>query len=336
MAKGRFANPVEAALTGIKDFVQRRSNVRPLAEEDRLDGKACLITGANSGVGFAVAEELARRGAHLLMACRGGHPQAGEEIRRRTGSGKVEMLYVDLSDLDSIHRLADEIRGRNLELDVVLSNAGVATPRARKTRQGFDEMFMVNNVAPFVLLDRLLSDGTIPNQAFGGNGRPAGAPRPRIIITSSDSHRNSDAIDFEELGVWQDYGVNGGISRYSYYKLVLNTYACELSRRLNGEGATDVAVHAVCPGPVNTNIIRDAPPALKAVLRFIFSYTFQSPAKAAPPLVYLASAREEEGLTNQYLHMMTRRRMDEKCYDPEAGRRLWERMRGIVETAPKG
>lgn len=323
---------MEAALTGIKDFARRRSNVRPLTAEDRLDGKICLVTGANSGVGFAVAEELARRGARLLMACRGGHPRAGEEIRRRTGSNLVDMLYVDLSDLDSIHSLADEIRNRNLELDVVLSNAGVATPRARRTKQGLDEMFMVNNVAPYVLLDRLLRDGTIPNQAFAGNGRPAGAFRPRIVITSSDSHRNADAIDFDELGVWQEYGVNGGISRYSYYKLVLNTYACELSRRLNAGAETDVAVHAVCPGPVNTNIIRDAPPLLRAVLGFIFTYTFQSPAQAAPPLVYLACAAEEEGLSNQYLHMMTRRRMDEKCYDPEACRRLWERMGEIVKA----
>lgn len=336
MAKGRFKNPVEAALTGIKDFAQRKSNVRELTGADRLDGKLCLVTGANSGVGFAIAEQLARRGAHLLMACRGGHPQAGEEIRRRSGSDTVEMLPVDLSDFNSIHRLADEIKDRGQQLDVVLSNAGVATPRAKRTPQGLDEMFSVNYLAPFLLLNRLLRDGSIPNRAFAGNGRPAGEPRPRIVITSSDSHRNADPIDFDELGLWQEYGVNGGISRYSYYKLVLNTFACELSRRLNTGDAVDVGVHAVCPGPVNTNIIRDAPPLLRAVLQFIFTFTFQSPEKAAPPLVYMACALEEEGLTNQYLHMRTRRRMDEKCYAPEAGRRLWARTEEIIAGTAGG
>jgi NAD(P)-dependent dehydrogenase (short-subunit alcohol dehydrogenase family) len=185
-------------------------------------------------------------------------------------------------------------------------------------------------VAKFILLNRLLQDGTIPNAVYAGNGRPDGEPRPRIVFTSSDSHRNSDPIDFDELGEWQEYGVNGGISRYSYYKLVLNTFATELSRRLNPDGGADVAVHAVCPGPVNTNIVRDAPPLLRAFLRFIFTFTFQSPAKAAPPLVYMGCAVEEEGKSNEYLHMRTRRPMDEKCYEPEAGRRLWEKTEELV------
>ena len=66
--KGRFENPVEAVLTGILDFAKRKSNVRPLNEQDRLDGKTCVITGANSGIGYAVAVELAKRGANLIMA----------------------------------------------------------------------------------------------------------------------------------------------------------------------------------------------------------------------------------------------------------------------------
>ena len=70
---GRFHNPVEAVLTGVYDFFKRKSNIRPLMPTDRLDGQTVLITGANSGVGFAVAEELARRGAHLLLACRGAY-----------------------------------------------------------------------------------------------------------------------------------------------------------------------------------------------------------------------------------------------------------------------
>lgn len=330
MAKGRFKNPVEAVLTGVKDFNRRKDNVRELTAADRFDGKTVLLTGANSGVGFAIAEQVARRGGRLLMACRGGHPEAGDKIRALTGSDQVEMLRVDLSDTASIHRLADELRARGEQLDVVFCNAGVATPNARRSPQGLDEMFMVNYVAKFILLNRLLQDGTIPNAVYAGEGRPGGEPRPRIVFTSSDSHRNSDPIDFDELGEWQEYGVNGGISRYSYYKLVLNTFATELSRRLNPNGGADVAVHAVCPGPVNTNIVRDAPPLLRAFLRFIFTFTFQSPAKAAPPLVYMGCAAEEEGMTNEYLHMRTRRPMDEKCYDPEAGRRLWEKTEELV------
>ncbi len=324
MTRGRFDYPVEAVLTGVSDFFKRKDNVRPLTEGDRLDGKTCLITGANSGVGLAVAREFARRGAHLLMACRSGIPEVGEALRRQTGSPSIEMLRVDLSDLHSIYALCDTLQARGVQLDVTVCNAGVAPPHARCTPQGLDEMFMVNYLAKFILLERLLRDGTIPNAVFGGNPRPPGAPRPRIIFTSSDSHRGSTPIDFDSFGRFEEYGVRRSIQLYGYYKLVLNTYATELSRRLNLDGKVDVGVFPMCPGPVDTNIIRDAPLLLKGFMSFVFKVFFQSPEKAAAPLVYLAAAPEVEGTTNRYLHMMTEKPMDEKTYDPEAGRRLWE------------
>lgn len=331
MAHGRFKNPVEAVLTGVKDFASRKSNIRPLQDTDRLDGKTCLITGANSGLGFAVAVELATRGANLIMACRSGIPEAGEKVKILSGSEQVEMLKVDLSDVESIHTLCDSLEERKIVLDVVICNAGLAPPKAKKTKQGLEQMFMVNYLAKYILLDRLLKDGLIPNQQMGNNSSKKDF-RPRIIFTSSDSHRNASAIDFEELGIYKPFGINGSISMYSYYKIVLNTFATELSRRLNPNGAVDVAVHAACPGPVNTNIIRDAPFLLKSFLKLIFALFFQSPEKAAPPLVYLAAAPEIEGKTNLYLHMMTQKRMDEKVYDPEAGKKLWKRTEELVKN----
>lgn len=327
---GRFKNPVEAVLTGVVEYFKRETNIRPLRENDRLDGKKCLITGANSGIGYAIALELAMRGADLIMACRSGIPEAGEKIRAASGSQTVEMMKVDISDATSIHELCDQLKERGVQLDVVICNAGIGSPMAQPTKQGIERMLMVNYVAKFVFLNHLLLDGTIPNAAFAQNARTAG-DRPRIIFTSSDSHRNASAINFEQLGVLKKYSVSEGIGLYSYYKLVLNTFATELSRRLNPNGSTDVAVHAVCPGPVNTNIIRDAPQPLRAFLKLIFTLFFQKPEKAAPPLVYMACAPEVEGQTNTYLHMMAEKRMDEKCYDAEAGQRLWDRTEEIVQ-----
>jgi len=330
---GRFRNPVEAVLVGVLEFIRRKNNIRPLQESDRLDGRNCLITGASSGVGYALAVQLARRGARLFLACRSGIPQVGEQITALTGNDQIEMLHVDLADLRSVHQLCDTLRDRGIRLDVVHCNAGVTPPRARRTPQGLDEMFVVNYLATFLLLNRLLYEGVIPNERFAG--RPnISAPRPRIIITSSDSHRNASAIDFDELGVFRDYGVRGSINNYSYFKLVLNTFATELSRRLKTGDEVDVSVHTVCPGPVNSNIIRDAPPILRSFMRFIFTFFFQTPAKAAPPLVYLACAPEVEGETNVYLHMMARKRMDEKVYDEEAGNRLWKKSEEITCTYP--
>jgi NAD(P)-dependent dehydrogenase (short-subunit alcohol dehydrogenase family) len=330
MEKGRFNNPIGAVLTGVKELLFRKNNLRPLKDSDRLDGKTCLITGANSGIGFAVAVEYARRGAHVIMACRGGMPEAGEKVKKLSGSDKVEMIRVDMTSLHSIHELADQLKNRGIRLDVVVDNAGVTPPFARKTIHGLEEMFAVNYLSKFILINRLLKDGTIPNDAVAGNGLPPGEPRPRILFTSSDSHRNATPIEFERLGVYEDYNPGKAIKLYGYYKLVLNTFAAELSRRINQGKWVDVSVFPMCPGAVRTNIIRDAPAFLKFVLGGIFYLFFQAPEKATDPFVFLGAAPEMEGSTCRYLHMMAEKPMDQKAYDAEAGKRLWERSETIL------
>lgn len=324
MSHGRFQNPVQAALTGLKDLFGRQELEGALRDEMRLEGRTCLVTGASSGLGFAAAVQLAARGGRVITVSRSGIPEKGEEIRRLSGSDRVEMLCADLSDLEQVHGVADTLRQRGERIDVLVDNAGIATPRARKTAQGLDAMFVTNFLAKLVLTHRLLSDGTIRNTTFADAPR-GDAPLPRIVLVSSDSHQGASAIDWDEFGRYQDHGVNKGIHNYSYFKLVLNTFGAELARRLAPGGEIDVAVHVMCPGPVNSEIARDAPPWLHAILKGIFRLAFRAPDVAARPLVYMSTAPEFEQETGRYLHMFNPKRMDEKCYDPAEGARLWER-----------
>jgi NAD(P)-dependent dehydrogenase (short-subunit alcohol dehydrogenase family) len=320
MSHGRFQNPVQATLTGVKDLFGKQALADRLHDGLRLDGKTCLVTGASSGLGFSVAAQLAERGARVLTVSRSGIPEAGDAIRAR-GKGEVEMFRADLSDLAETAKLADELARRNERIDVVVDNAGVATPRARRTAQGLDAMFATNFAAKFVLLTRLLGSGTIANRTYS-SGRDPSAPIPRILVVSSDSHRGASAIDWNELGTYYEYGVNKGINNYSYFKLVLNTFATELARRLSSDGI-DVPVHVICPGPVDSNIARDAPPALKLFMKPVFKVFFRNPEVAARPVVLMCTDPEFERETNRYLHMFNPKRMDEKCYDRAAGERLW-------------
>lgn len=333
--RGRFKNPIEAVMAGVRDKTSGQVLEGALRPEHRLEGKTCMVTGANSGVGFALAVHLARRGARVLMACRSGIPEAGEQVREAAVWPQVEMVEVDLSDLRSIERLTDTLKARNEQLDVVVCNAGVTHPRAKQTPQGLDEMFMVNYLAKVILLTRLLRDGTIPNDTFAGNGRrsEAGESLPRILLNSSDSHQGAAPIDFETFGRFQPkIGVKGAIGNYSYFKLILNTYGVELSRRLMREdGTPDVSVHCACPGPVNTNIGRNAPLPLRAFMKTIFTLFFQPPEKGARGLTYLATSPDIEGETGRYLHMLNPKEMDPKCYEPEVGRMLWERSMALWE-----
>jgi NAD(P)-dependent dehydrogenase (short-subunit alcohol dehydrogenase family) len=320
MSHGRFDNPVVASLAGFFDRFRKQTLSERLTENERFDGKTCLITGANSGLGFALAVEIARRGGHVIMACRSQIPEAGEKAKKLSKSGNLEMRYVDLSKIDSIRDFCEGLRMDGIRLDITILNAGVTPPKARKTESGQDEMFLVNYLANVILTNMLMTSGVISINAVNNyNGL-----KPRVLFISSDSHQGSSYIDYNEFGRYFDYGVSKAIANYSYFKLLLNTYATELSRRVNKNGYK-AGINVICPGPVNSNIIKEAPLLLRVILRSIFTIIFKSPSKAALPVVYMAISNDYEGKTNEYLHMFRHKDMDTKVYLPEEGEKLWNR-----------
>ncbi|MDF1570892.1 MAG: SDR family NAD(P)-dependent oxidoreductase [Bacteroidales bacterium] len=322
MSHGRFDNPVTATMTGILDLFRKQKLSERLTDQDSINGKTCIVTGANSGLGFAISVELAKRGGNVIMACRSQIPEAGEKVKKASGSEHVRMLRLDLSDLASVHAFRATLEKEKVRCDLMILNAGVATPKARKTGSGLDEIFQVNYLANFILLHLMLQNGTLPGRTCNGKRRP-GDPVPRVVFISSDSHQGSSSIDYDEFGKFFEYGIKKGMNNYSYYKLVLNTMAVEFSRRIN-KTETDVSMNVICPGPVNTNIIRNAPWLVRIILRGIFSITFQSPEKAAKAVIYMAISPDFEGKTGEYLHMFNPKKMDPKVYDAEEGKKLWE------------
>ena len=327
MSHGRFDNPVVAALAGFRDIFRKQQNADKLNESNRFDGKTCIITGANSGLGFALAVEMARRGAHVIMAGRSNIPGAGERVKQKSGSTDVEMRYLDLSKIETIHAFVDGLVRDQIKPDVTILNAGVALPKARKTESGQDEMFLVNYLSNVILTNLMLDKGVILRQNQN-------LPKQRILFISSDSHQGSSAIDYNEFGRYYDHGVSKGIENYSYFKLILNTYATELSRRVNPDNV-NVGIHVICPGPVHSNIIKAAPFLLRMILGAIFKIIFRSPAKAALPVVYMAISEDFEGKTNEYLHMFNNKKMDPKVYIPEEGRKLWDESMKVWRSIDK-
>lgn len=317
MAHGRFDNPIVAALAGFWDLFRKQEKEDRLKATDSFAGKTVLITGANSGLGFGIAVEIAKRGGHIIMACRSQIPESGELVKKITSSQNVEMRFVDLSKIDSIHQFVDGLIKDKIKLDITILNAGVALPKARKTESGMEEMFMVNYLSNVILTNLLLNGKVIENS------KNKSEISPRIIFISSDSHQGSSAIDYNEFGVYCDYGPSKGISNYSYFKLILNTYATELSRKINRD-QVNVGVNVICPGPVHSNIIKEAPLMLRIALGSIFKIIFRSPAKAALPVVFMAISDDFNGKTNEYMHMFRQKLMDPKIYLPEEGKKLWD------------
>jgi NAD(P)-dependent dehydrogenase (short-subunit alcohol dehydrogenase family) len=311
----RYSSPVKAILTGVSDLFKGKDHGISLKDLPSLEGKKVLITGASSGLGFASAVELAGRGAHVIMAVRSGIPHKGEEVKKISGSAKVEMIQVDLSDLGSLRSLSKKIKEQFGLLDLIICNAAMVAKRSRPVSQGLDEMFVVNYFAKFLFINYLLEEGLLNH-----NG-----PRlPRIIIVASESHRNAAGFDWEGFGRYTPYGMKQSVAMYGYYKLLLLTMANELSRRLNPDEQINCSVFALCPGPVNSNIAREAPAFVRPLLKLVFGIFFRSPRKACHPLIYLAASGDLEGRTGTYMFLMQEKDMDEKARDPENGKQLWE------------
>ena len=318
---GAFFHALVQALRDLGN--QNAPDVRPVPDDVRIDGRTCLVTGANSGLGRAAAVELARRGGNMILACRPGHAETCDEIKRLSGSMTVELIEVDLADLESVHSFCDVLLERGIDIDIALMNAGLMPRTARKTPQGYEMMFAVHFLSNRVMIDRWLRDGVV--RPFRGAGKT-----PRIVFITSESHRSSHGIDFERFGAFMEYGIRESLRAYGLSKLVLCTFATELSRRLNPGKNVEVAVHAMCPGGVATNIARHAPILLKPIVNPVLKRFFQSPEKAVGPVVYLCCAEEAGNATGMYLHMMQRKAVSRTASDPDNGARLWQASEALV------
>src|SRR5258707_14635300 len=126
--------------------------------EISMQGKVCLVTGSNSGIGKVTARELARMGATVVMVCR--NRAKGEavqkEIQETTGSDKVDLLIADLASLADVRRVADEFKQKYTQLHVLVHNAGGANNERKMTPDGYEATLAANYLAPFLLTELLL------------------------------------------------------------------------------------------------------------------------------------------------------------------------------------
>jgi retinol dehydrogenase-12 len=116
--------------------------------KNRLDDKVAIITGGNTGIGYYTALDFAKRGAHVILACRDliKAEKAATEIKKLTGNRKIEVEHLDLADLDSIRSFADKMRKGLTKLDLLVNNAGIMMCPKWRTKQGFEMQFGTNHL----------------------------------------------------------------------------------------------------------------------------------------------------------------------------------------------
>lgn len=206
-----------------------------------LSGRIYIVTGANSGSGFATTKQLAKQGALVIGACR--RVDAGKEAFADLGniSGSVEIMELDLASLASIRRFAEAFLVKYDRLDGLINNAGVMHTPEGRTKDGFETQFGINYLGHFLLTELLLDT------------LKASAPA-RIVCVSSVAHAGMRGhygeIDFEDLNF--DNKKYDAYQAYANSKLAIVLQALDLSRRLEG---TSVSAFSVHPGWIRSNLI---------------------------------------------------------------------------------
>jgi NAD(P)-dependent dehydrogenase (short-subunit alcohol dehydrogenase family) len=241
----------------------------------------------------------------------------------RSPSARIDALKLDLCELASVEAAASTLARSGHAIDVLVLNAGIVPSRARRTSDGLDESFQVNFLANVLLVRRLVELGALASD----EGR-----RARIVVVSSESHRSAKPIDWGAFGEFRDWGMREAVEQYGHGKLLLQTFAEELGRRMQGSAA----VHSLCPGAVRSDIGREAPRWAKPALAIAMRVFFEAPSVAAFPVVWLAASREIEGKTGIYLHARRRRDPRDDARDPASGQRIWTEAERILARVGHG
>ena len=218
-----------------------------------LSGKAVLITGCNSGLGYETMRVLAMRGAHIIAIAR-----TMEKAQKACESieGKTTPVACELTDFNSVVACTETIKALERPIDVLICNAGIMELPELEQVYGIEKQFVVNYLGHFILTNRLLDQVKAAEQG-------------RIVVLSSGRYKAAppEGIQFDNLAGEKGYDP---LAAYGQSKLAIALFAQELSRRLEG---TSVTANSVLPGVIMTNLGRHLP-SWKIQLSKLIGWTF--------------------------------------------------------------
>lgn len=281
-----------------------------------MAGRVCLVTGATSGHGRAVAHGLAAAGADVVLL--GRSPEKCRDVQREIsaahGGKGPEILVCDLASRQQVDRAADEYLASGRPLHVLVNNAGLVSLRRRESVDGLELCFAVNYLAAFQLTLRLLR-------------RLEESAPARVVNVSSDTYKIA-SLDFDDLMLERRYSL---ARAYANSKLALVHFTLELARRLGDSGVT---VNAVDPGPVASNIGADNPGLAYRLARPMIRHLFPSAARAARTALRVATDPGLGGVSGAYFRSLKQRRRLAPAEAPGVGAELWRRSLALAFPDP--
>ncbi len=281
-----------------------------------LKGKRIIITGASHGIGFEAARVLASKGADIVMAVRNTEKgeKAASKIATVNGHKPVSVMHLDLADLESVRKFADDFLTRYDRLDVLINNAGVMIPPYKRTKDGFELQFGTNYLGHYALTALLLP-------------LLQATPLSRVVSLSSIAARRAK-IHFDNLDGSKGYSP---MKFYRQSKLANLLFALELQNKLERSGSSTISV-ACHPGISATNLLsrgsgRETGKLMKMLMRIVA----QTAENGALPTLYAAThpdlrggefiGPDGPGNTKGYPVLTND---SARLYNPDLAAKLWE------------
>lgn len=268
-----------------------------------MKGKVAIVTGSNTGIGRVTAHELAKQGAHVIMACRSEEKTKPvvEEIRAATGNDAVQFVPLDLGSFESIRRASEDIHNLGLPIHLLINNAGLAGAKGT-TSDGFELTFGVNHLGHFLLTNLLLD-------------RIRESSPARIVIVASKAHYKAESTDFEALR--SPTKTPTGFPEYTVSKLCNVLHAKSLAKRLEGTGVTTYSLH---PGVVASDVWRKVPWPFRSLMK-LFMISNEEGAKTS---LYCATSSEVAEHSGRYYDECREREPSKLALDAELAETLWK------------
>lgn len=276
--------------------------------------KLTIITGGNAGIGKATAIGLARKGHHVVITSRSKEKAepAVEEIKKESGSDKVEYVFLTLNSLKKVRESAGEIKSRFPKIDVLINNAGTYYSDLELSEDGIEQTLATNHVGHFLLTSLLID-----------NLKAAGSAR--VINLASMAHKSAKSLDLTDINY-----ENGGFSGWGSYarsKVCNILFTRELGKRFEGTGINAYSIH---PGGVRTEIAeKNSGFFSKWGWRLMkpFMITVEDGAATS---IYLASSDEVKDVTGHYYHKCKQVHGSSLSRDMELAHALWEKSEELI------
>jgi retinol dehydrogenase-14 len=282
-----------------------------------IKDRTILITGGNSGIGFATAVALANEGANVVITTRDRAKgnAARSQILDQTGVS-IEVGTLNLSSLGSVRQFADDFTAAHDELAVLVNNAGAVIGSRKTTEDGYELTFGANHLGPFLLtslLTDLLTEST---------------PSRIINVGSSGHGYATDGIMFDDL-MWKNRRYNQR-DVYGHSKLANILHAREANRRMSRSGVTAYAVH---PGLVSTSFGKGGDSFVIGLGIRLVGRWLRSPAEGADTVVWAATEPDIIEHAGSYFADRKVARSTRHARDDDQARRLWDVSEQIVSDA---